>query len=70
MSESTKTTWTKQARRAVPMLALVLLTSLAACGKNGPPVLPGNTTGRPSDDVDNYKRQYPTSTDPQKGVFN
>jgi predicted small lipoprotein YifL len=52
------------------MLALVLLTTLAACGKNGEPVLPGNTTGRPDQDTDNFKRHYPTSTDPQKGVFN
>ncbi|HEX9448308.1 MAG TPA: hypothetical protein VF920_10010 [Dongiaceae bacterium] len=70
MSLTTKTLRTKQARYALPMLALVLLTTLAACGKNGEPVLPTNTTGKPSDDVDNYKRQYPTSTDPQKGVFN
>jgi hypothetical protein len=57
-------------RRALPMLALALLTSLAACGKNGVPVLPGNTSGKPSDDNDNYNQQYPTSTAPQKGVFN
>jgi predicted small lipoprotein YifL len=59
-----------RAKRALPILALVLLTTLAACGKNGVPVLPNNTTGKPSDDNDNYNRQYPTSTAPQQGVFN
>ena len=58
------------AKRALPILALVLLTSLAACGRNGDPVLPDNTSGKPSDDNDNYKQQYPTSTAPQQGVFN
>lgn len=59
-----KTKW----RRALPVLAL--LTSLAACGKNGVPVLPDNTSGDPQKDTDNYNRQYPTSTKPQTGVFN
>lgn len=57
-------------RRALPMLALALLTTLAACGKNGAPLLPSNTTGKAQNDKDNYGRQYPTSTDPQQGVFN
>ncbi|HVI87881.1 MAG TPA: hypothetical protein VM659_06235 [Dongiaceae bacterium] len=57
-------------RRLLPVLALVLLTSLAACGKNGVPVLPDNTSGDPKKDTDNYPRQYPTSTKPQTGVFN
>jgi predicted small lipoprotein YifL len=70
MSKTEKTTTFMRARYALPLLALVLMTTLAACGKNGEPVLPTNTTGKPSDDTDNYKRQYPTSTAPQKGVFN
>lgn len=70
MSTTVKSSRPKLVRRALPMLALVLLTTLAACGKNGEPVLPGNTTGRPDQDTDNFKRHYPTSTDPQKGVFN
>lgn len=56
--------------RFLPVLALALLTSLAACGKNGVPVLPDNTSGDPKKDQDNYNRQYPTSTKPQTGVFN
>jgi len=56
--------------RILPLLALVLLTSLAACGKNGAPLRPDNTTGKIEDDKDNYGRQYPTSTNPQSGVFN
>jgi predicted small lipoprotein YifL len=56
--------------RLLPVLALALLTCLAACGKNGVPVLPDNTSGDPKKDTDNYNRQYPTSTKPQTGVFN
>jgi predicted small lipoprotein YifL len=59
-----------QSRRLLPVLALVLLTTLAACGKNGEPVLPDNTSGDPKKNTDNYPRQYPTSTKPQTGVFN
>lgn len=58
------------ARRILPLLALMLLTSLAACGKNGAPLRPDNTTGKIEDDHDNYQRQYPTNTDAQTGVFN
>ncbi|HVJ41449.1 MAG TPA: hypothetical protein VM639_08125 [Dongiaceae bacterium] len=57
-------------RRALPVLALVLMTGLAACGKNGVPVLPDNTSGDPAKNNDNYNRQYPTSAKPQTGVFN
>lgn len=57
------------ARGILPVLALALLTSLAACGKNGDPLRPDNTTGKAADDHDNYQRQYPTSADPQQGVF-
>lgn len=57
-------------RRLLPVLALALLTTLAACGKNGVPVLPDNTSGDPKKDDDNYNRQYPVSTKPQSGVFN
>jgi len=70
MSKTEKTMTFGRARYALPLLALVLMTTLAGCGKNGDPVLPNNTTGKPSDDNDNYNRQYPTSTAPQKGVFN
>jgi predicted small lipoprotein YifL len=63
-------TSSRRFRLALPMLAIVLLTTLAACGKNGEPVLPGNTSGNPADDHDNYKQHYPTSTTPQQGVFN
>jgi|GEM_PF-6442403 predicted small lipoprotein YifL len=59
-----------QSRRLLPVLALVLLTTLAACGKNGEPVLPDNTSGDPKKNTDNFPHQYPTSAKPQTGVFN
>lgn len=36
---------------------------LSACGKDGDPVLPPGKT-------DDFKKKYPTTTDPQTGVFN
>jgi predicted small lipoprotein YifL len=50
-------------RFALPVLALMALTTLAACGKNGEPILPDGKT-------DNFPRQYPNNTNPQSGVFN
>ena len=44
------------------LLALAVATALVACGKKGDPVLPKGQT-------DNYPQSYPTSTDPQTGVF-
>ncbi|HEX2580424.1 MAG TPA: hypothetical protein VHL08_00420 [Dongiaceae bacterium] len=49
------------------VLRLVLLSTVllfpVACGKKGPPVLsPG--------EHDDFPRHYPSSTDPQRGVFN
>ena len=51
--------------RRVALLALLgaLALAPAACGKKGPPVLPPPQT-------DQFPKQYPTSTDPQQGVFN
>jgi len=37
-------------------------TTLVACGKKGDPVLPEGKK-------DDYPRTYPTSSDPQTGVF-
>ena len=44
------------------LLALAVATSLVACGKKGDPVLPEGKK-------DDYPRTYPTSSDPQTGVF-
>lgn len=35
---------------------------LGACGRKGDPILPPGQS-------DTFKRQYPTTTDPQRGVF-
>lgn len=50
-------------RFSLPVLALMALTSLAACGKNGEPILPNGKQ-------DDFPKQYPSRTDPQSGVFN
>ena len=44
------------------LLAAMLGTALASCGKKGDPVLPNGQT-------DNYPADYPQSTAPQTGVF-
>jgi predicted small lipoprotein YifL len=44
------------------LLALAVATSLVACGKKGDPTLPQGKK-------DDYPRTYPTSSDPQTGVF-
>lgn len=43
-------------------VALALLGALPACGRKNSPVLPDGQT-------DEFERQYPTSTNPQQGVF-
>jgi predicted small lipoprotein YifL len=43
-------------------LALAVATALVACGKKGDPTLPEGKK-------DDYPRTYPTSSDPQTGVF-
>ncbi len=46
------------------MVAGILLVAvLGACGRKNPPTLPEGQT-------DTYPQQYPTSTEPQQGVFN
>ena len=47
----------------VTAIGLALFLALAACGRKNPPVLPEGQT-------DQFPRQYPTSTEPQQGVFN
>jgi predicted small lipoprotein YifL len=44
------------------LLALAVATSLVACGKKGDPTLPEGKK-------DDFPRTYPTSSDPQTGVF-
>ena len=44
------------------LLAAVVATTLAACGKKGDPVLPNGQK-------DNYPASYPQSSAPQTGVF-
>jgi predicted small lipoprotein YifL len=44
------------------LLALAVATALVACGKKGDPTLPEGKK-------DDYPRTYPTSSDPQTGVF-
>jgi predicted small lipoprotein YifL len=43
-------------------IVLVLFAALPACGRKNPPVLPDGQT-------DEFERQYPTSTEPQQGIF-
>jgi predicted small lipoprotein YifL len=45
------------------LVAAVILGSLGGCGRKNPPTLPPGQT-------DEFQRQYPTSTEPQQGVFN
>ena len=47
----------------VAAIGLALFLALAACGRKNQPVLPEGQT-------DQFPRQYPTSTEPQQGVFN
>ena len=55
-------------RRGLARAALAALLALAAlppaaCGKKGSPKLPDGQT-------DNFPQQYPSSTEPQQGIFN
>jgi len=47
----------------VTAIGLALILALTACGRKNQPVLPEGQT-------DQFPRQYPTSTEPQQGVFN
>jgi predicted small lipoprotein YifL len=44
------------------LLALIVATTLVACGKKGDPTLPNGQK-------DNFPATYPRSSDPQTGVF-
>lgn len=43
-------------------LAILVALSVAGCGRKNPPVLP-------DEQEDGYPHQYPSSTEPQEGIF-